>query len=84
MWNKSWCTDEFGNVNTHLIGKRVKSELAEFYVESFTQSGLNWWLHMDATKPFKIINPDNPMKVCVESGHYSVLAICCKQCDVEE
>lgn len=82
MWDKSWCTDEFGNINTNLIGKRVKDDLAEFYVENFTMSGVNWWLHMDPTKPYVILNPMNPMKVCVESGHYSVMAICCRQCEV--
>lgn len=79
MWNKSWCTDEFGNVFPSIVGNKVRDSLAEFYVGSISRSGLNWWLHMDPSKPYTILDQDNPMKVCVEGGHYSVLAIACRK-----
>ncbi len=74
---KTWCTDNYCNPRTDLIGKKVKDSLAEFFVGSISRSGLNTYLIMDKDKPFKILNKENKMRVCVESGHYMALAITC-------
>jgi hypothetical protein len=75
---KEKLTDAYGNLRCDPVGKKVRCNLAEFYVKEVLCNFRGIGIVMDSSKPYTILNKSDPMAKCMKSGPYVVAAYLCE------